>query len=62
MIYCRVIGLQASSWEIDINHIINHVFALVPTAVFTETGWLSVGKKQNGADESIKVEASKRPI
>ena len=44
LIYFRVIGLQASYREIYIYHIINHVLALLPTAVFTEPGGLRAGK------------------
>ena len=46
LIYSRVIGLQASSWEIDINHILNHELAPVPTAMLTETGELRIGKNK----------------
>ena len=36
LIYTRVIGLQASSYDIDINRILAHELSPVPTSMFTD--------------------------
>ena len=42
LIYSRVIGLQASSREVDINDVLSHELAPIPTAMFTEAGEMRI--------------------
>ncbi|KAH3727504.1 hypothetical protein DPMN_053443 [Dreissena polymorpha] len=54
LIYSRMIGLQASSWETDIKHTLNHEWAQVPTAMFTDTGELRKGKTKSVLKNQLK--------
>ena len=56
LIYTRVIGLQASSREIDINHILNHELAPVPTSMFEDSGDMRIRKTKS----LLQVEVSTR--
>ena len=57
-----MIGLQASSWETDIKHTLNHEWAQVPTAMFTDTGELRKGKTKSVLKNQLKIEVSERHI
>ena len=47
LIYTRVIGIQASSREIDIKQPLSHEFFPVPTAIFSESGEMRVAKAKS---------------
>ena len=42
IIYTRVIGIQESSWEIDIKQLLSYELSQVPTAMFSESGEIRV--------------------
>ena len=60
LIYNRVVGLQASSRDIDILRLLSHVLAPVPTAMFMDSGDMrictakSVLKKLLQSENKIK--------
>ncbi len=47
LIYSRVIGLQASSREVDINDILSHELSPIPTSMFTEDGEMRISKAKS---------------
>ncbi|CAH3121622.1 unnamed protein product [Porites lobata] len=50
VIYSRVIGVQASSREIDIEKVISHELAPVPTSMFHDDGSMRILKKLEDSD------------
>ena len=47
LIYTRVIGIQASSQEIDIKQLLSYELSKVPTAMFSESGEMKVAKAKS---------------
>ena len=59
VIYSRVIGLQASSREsIDIKDLLSYELAPVPTAMFTDSGDMRIGKTKAQLKTQLKLELS----
>ena len=44
VIYCRVIGIQARSRDINIENVLSHKLATVPTSMFDDSGVLRMCK------------------
>ena len=47
LIYSRVIGLQASSRDVDVNDVFSHELAPIPTSLLTEVGEMSISKAKS---------------
>ena len=62
LIYSRIIGLQASSREIDITDFLNHELAPVPTAMFNESGDMRTATAKSTLMANLKVEVMDRQI
>ena len=62
VIYSRLIGLQASSREIDILKFLDHELAPVPTSMFSETGEMRIAKSKSTLMTNLKAETSERLI
>jgi len=60
LIYSRVLGLQASSREVDIKDVLAHELAPVPTSMFTETGEMRCSKAKSVLKNQLKVGVSSR--
>ena len=60
-IYSRVIGLLASSQEVDIHDVFSHELAPVPTSMFTENG-MRIAKNKSVLKNKLQVEVSDRNI
>jgi hypothetical protein len=52
LIYSRVIGLQASSREVDIDDVLAHELAPIPTSMFTESGEMRISKGEVCSEET----------
>ena len=62
LIYSRVIGLQASSRDVDIIDVLSHELAPVPTAMFDETGEMRISKSKSTLKKQLQVEVSARTV
>ena len=62
LIYSRIIGLQASSRDIDIKDFLNHELAPVPTAMFNESGDMRTATAKSTLMANLKVEVMDRQI
>ena len=62
LIYTRVIGIQASSQEIDIIQLLSYELSPVPTAMFSESGEMRVAKAKSVLKKVLQKEVSSRCI
>ena len=62
LIYTRVIGIQASSREIDIKQLLSHELSPVPTAIFSESGEMRVAKARSKLKKVLQKEVSVRNV
>ena len=62
LIYTRVIGIQASSQEIDIKQLLSYELSPVPTAMFSESGEMRVAKAKSVLKKVLQKEVSSRCI
>ena len=60
VIYSRVIGVQASSREIDIEKVISHELAPVPTSMFHDDGSMRICKGKSDLKKRLAIETSPR--
>jgi len=60
LIYSRVIGLQDSGRDIDINDVLGHELAPVPTSMFDDTGCMRIAKPKSTLKKFLEVEVSDR--
>lgn len=56
LIYSRVIGLQASSREVDISEVMSHELSPVPTALFEDSGDMRSAKSKSALKKITQVE------
>ena len=56
IIFSRLIGIQASSREVDIKKFLDHELAPVPTSMFNETGEMRIAKSKSILMANLKVE------
>ena len=62
LIYSRVIGLQASSREIDIKLLLSYELSPVPTSMFTDSGEMRTAKAKSVLKQVLQKEVSSRSI
>ena len=62
LVYTRVIGIQASSREIDIKQLLSFELSPVPTAMFSEFGEMKVAKAKSVLKQVLQKEVSSRFI
>ncbi|CAB3980025.1 Hypothetical predicted protein [Paramuricea clavata] len=60
VICSRVIGIQASSWDIDIKKVLSHELAPVPTSMFLDSGAMRICKATSEFKKRLAKEASSR--
>ena len=60
LIYSRVICLQASNRDIDIDNLMSHELAPFPTALFTEFGDMRISTSKSILKKDMKIEISSR--
>lgn len=60
VIYSRVIGIQASSRDIDIENVLSHELAPVPTSMFDDSGVLRICKSKSDLKNRLFKESSSR--
>jgi hypothetical protein len=60
LIYSRVVDLQASSREVDIEDVLVHELTPIQTSMFTETGEMRCSKAKSVLKNQLKVEVSSR--
>ena len=60
VIYSRVIGIQASSRDIDIKKVLNHELAPVPLSMFHDSGAMRIGKAKSDLKKRLVKKASSR--
>ena len=60
LIYSRVIGLQASGRDIDIEDVLDHELAPVPTSMFHDSGEMRIAKLKSNLKKLLQVEVSDR--
>ena len=60
VIYSRVIGIQASSRDIDIKKVLSHELAPVPTSMFLDSGAMRICKAKSDLKKRLAKEASSR--
>ena len=60
LIYSRVFGLQASGRDIDIEDVLGHELAAVPTSMFHDTGDIRIAKSKSTLKKILQVEVSDR--
>ena len=60
LIYSRVVGLQASSREININEVISSELSPVPTALFSEFGEMRISKSKSDLKKLTMLDISAR--
>lgn len=58
LIYSRVIGLQASGLDVDVEDVFAHELSPVPTSMFTDEGKMRVAKSKSTLKQSLKVDSS----
>ena len=62
LIFSRVIGLQASSRDVDVKQLLSYELSPVPTSMFTETGDMRVSKSKSTLKKVLQKEVSARCI
>ena len=62
LIYSRVIGIQASSRDIDIKQLLSYELSPVPTAMFSESGDMRVAKSKSVLKKALQKEVSARCV
>ena len=62
LIYSRVMGLQASSLEIDIHNVLAHELVPDPTSMFKDTGEMRITKAKATLKKQLQVEVSARTM
>jgi len=55
LIFNIVIGLQASTRKVDIDNVLNHELAPIPTSMFFETGDLRIEKAKSVLQQQLQV-------
>ena len=60
LIYSRVIGLQASSREIDIKQLLSYELSPVPTSMFTDSGEMRTAKAKSVLKQVLQKEVFKK--
>lgn len=58
LIYTRVIGLQASSRDMNIEEVISCELSPVPTALFTDSGDMRISKSKSVLKNQTRIEVS----
>ena len=62
LIFSRVIGLQASSREVDVKELLSYELSPVPISMFTEFGEMRVAKAKSNLKKVLQKEVSARCI
>ena len=62
LIYTRVVGIRASSQEIDIKQLLPYELSPVPTAMFSESGEMKVAEAKSVSKKVLQKEVSSRCI
>ena len=62
LIYSRVIGLQASSRDCDLQNLFSYELAPIPTSMFTEQGEMKISKGKSLLKKQLQVEVSVRSV
>ena len=60
IIFSRVVCLQASNRDIDINHLMSHELAPLPTALFADSGDMRISTSKSVLKNDLKIEVSSR--
>ena len=60
LIFSRVIGLQASSREVDFKDVLSYELSPIPTALFDDSGEMRICKSKADLKNSTRVEISER--
>ena len=60
LVYSRVVGIQASSRQVDIKDILVHILAPIPTSMFTDAGEMRCSRGKSVLKTQQKVEVSSR--
>ena len=60
VIYPRIIGLQASGREVDIDDVLKYELAPIPMAMFDSSGDMRVAKTKSTLKRQLQVETSNR--
>ena len=60
LIYSRVIGLQASTRDVDVKRLLTYELSPVPTSMFSETGEMRIAKGKSTLKNVLKKEVSSR--
>ena len=58
IIFSRVVCLQASNRDIDINHLMSHELAPLPTALFADSGDMRISTSKSVLKNDLKFEVS----
>ena len=62
LIYTRVVGIQASSREIDIKQLLSYELSPVPTAMFSESDEMKIAKAKSILKKVLQKDLSSRCI
>lgn len=62
IIYSRVIGLQASSRDINVEKVLSHELSTVPTALFDDSGEMRICKNKSKLKTLLKEDVSSRIV
>ncbi len=60
VIYQRIMGLQVSSREVDLEHVLSYELAPVATSLFTDAGDLRIATSKSTLKKQLQVEISGR--
>ncbi len=61
-IYSRVMGLQASSRDVDINEVLSCELSPVPTSLFNDSGEMRISKSKSDLKFQTKIDVSVRHV
>lgn len=62
LIYSRVIGLQASSRDVNLDEVLSCELSPVPTALFTDSGEMRISKSKSVLKNQTKIDVSARQV
>ena len=62
LFYTRVVGIQASSREIDIKQLLSYELSPVPTAMFSKSGEMKVAKAKSVLKKVLQKDVPSRCI
>lgn len=60
--YSRVIGLQASSRQVDVSQVLARELSPIPTSMFTDSGEMRICKAKSSLKKLLQVSCSTRKI